>query len=199
MTRKLFLVMAALVVCLPAAGQEAQNDCRIKEFAAANPKICGTPPTTGTPLNSTNGSSPVPQNPCNNKDYASAHPVECRRQGQGSGNAPASTCTESCGPTNDSLPTGVPTVAAPFSTQSVNPSDGSTTGTSLGGTPGGGGGIGGSAEPPIVIEPRRPNDAKRKPAPANASARCHDGFYTKTVDLNLACSKHGGIEVWLLK
>ena len=31
-----------------------------------------------------------------------------------------------------------------------------------------------------------------------ASARCHDGFFTTTPDRNRACSKHGGIDVWLV-
>lgn len=30
-----------------------------------------------------------------------------------------------------------------------------------------------------------------------ASARCHDGFFTTTKDRGRACSKHGGIDVWL--
>lgn len=30
-----------------------------------------------------------------------------------------------------------------------------------------------------------------------AAARCHDGFFTNTKDRNRACSKHGGIDVWL--
>jgi len=30
-----------------------------------------------------------------------------------------------------------------------------------------------------------------------ASARCHDGFFTTTHDRGRACSKHGGIDVWL--
>jgi hypothetical protein len=30
-----------------------------------------------------------------------------------------------------------------------------------------------------------------------ASARCHDGFFTTTRDRNRACSKHGGIDVWI--
>ena len=30
-----------------------------------------------------------------------------------------------------------------------------------------------------------------------ASARCHDGFFTNTTDRGRACSKHGGIDVWL--
>jgi hypothetical protein len=30
-----------------------------------------------------------------------------------------------------------------------------------------------------------------------ASARCHDGFFTSTRDRNRACSKHGGIDVWI--
>ncbi len=32
----------------------------------------------------------------------------------------------------------------------------------------------------------------------HAAARCHDGFFTTTTDRSLACSKHGGIEIWLL-
>jgi hypothetical protein len=31
-----------------------------------------------------------------------------------------------------------------------------------------------------------------------ASARCHDGFFTKTPDRNRACTRHGGIDVWLV-
>ena len=31
-----------------------------------------------------------------------------------------------------------------------------------------------------------------------AAARCHDGFFTKTSDRNRACTKHGGIDVWLV-
>lgn len=30
------------------------------------------------------------------------------------------------------------------------------------------------------------------------AARCHDGFFTRTTDRNRACSKHGGIDVWLI-
>jgi hypothetical protein len=30
-----------------------------------------------------------------------------------------------------------------------------------------------------------------------ASARCHDGFFTTTSDRSRACTKHGGIDVWL--
>ncbi len=32
----------------------------------------------------------------------------------------------------------------------------------------------------------------------HASARCHDGFFTSTKDRGHACSKHGGIDVWLV-
>lgn len=32
----------------------------------------------------------------------------------------------------------------------------------------------------------------------HASARCHDGFFTTTGDHSRACSKHGGIDVWLV-
>ena len=31
----------------------------------------------------------------------------------------------------------------------------------------------------------------------HASARCHDGFFTNTHDRGRACSKHGGIDIWL--
>jgi hypothetical protein len=31
----------------------------------------------------------------------------------------------------------------------------------------------------------------------HSSARCHDGFFTSTKDRGHACSKHGGIDVWL--
>lgn len=31
----------------------------------------------------------------------------------------------------------------------------------------------------------------------HAAARCHDGFFTNTKDRGRACSKHGGIDVWL--
>jgi hypothetical protein len=30
-----------------------------------------------------------------------------------------------------------------------------------------------------------------------SSARCHDGFFTSTRDRDRACTKHGGIDVWL--
>jgi hypothetical protein len=30
-----------------------------------------------------------------------------------------------------------------------------------------------------------------------ATARCHDGFWTRTTDRGRACSKHGGIDVWI--
>ena len=32
----------------------------------------------------------------------------------------------------------------------------------------------------------------------HSAARCHDGFFTRTTDRKLACSKHGGIDLWLL-
>ncbi|HEX2790003.1 MAG TPA: hypothetical protein VHN17_06200 [Steroidobacteraceae bacterium] len=32
----------------------------------------------------------------------------------------------------------------------------------------------------------------------HASARCHDGFFTTTSDRSRACTKHGGIDVWLV-
>jgi hypothetical protein len=31
----------------------------------------------------------------------------------------------------------------------------------------------------------------------HAAARCHDGFFTNTTSRARACSKHGGIDVWL--
>jgi hypothetical protein len=39
-------------------------------------------------------------------------------------------------------------------------------------------------------------DRYRKDHP-HAAARCHDGFFTNTNDRGRACSKHGGIDVWL--
>jgi hypothetical protein len=30
-----------------------------------------------------------------------------------------------------------------------------------------------------------------------ATAHCHDGFFTRTSDRHLACSKHGGIDIWI--
>lgn len=36
----------------------------------------------------------------------------------------------------------------------------------------------------------------RKDHPS-AAARCHDGFFTRTADRRHACTKHGGIDVWL--
>ncbi len=30
-----------------------------------------------------------------------------------------------------------------------------------------------------------------------AAARCHDGFFTTTRDRARACTRHGGIDVWL--
>ena len=42
-----------------------------------------------------------------------------------------------------------------------------------------------------------PADQYRHDHP-NAAARCHDGFFTTTRDRNRACSKHGGIDVWLV-
>jgi|SRR5579871_3565980 len=32
----------------------------------------------------------------------------------------------------------------------------------------------------------------------HSAARCHDGFFTSTRDRGHACSKHGGIDIWLL-
>ena len=32
----------------------------------------------------------------------------------------------------------------------------------------------------------------------HSAARCHDGFFTSTRDRGRACSKHGGIDIWLL-
>ena len=40
------------------------------------------------------------------------------------------------------------------------------------------------------------SDRYRKQHP-HAAARCHDGFFTNTGDRGRACSKHGGIDVWL--
>ncbi|MGC2459956.1 MAG: hypothetical protein WA446_03125 [Steroidobacteraceae bacterium] len=49
----------------------------------------------------------------------------------------------------------------------------------------------------------RHDDARPDPAVQyrhdhpRASARCHDGFFTTTRDRNRACTKHGGIDIWL--
>jgi hypothetical protein len=62
---------------------------------------------------------------------------------------------------------------------------------------------------PARPDDRRPDDRHvddRRPDPAvqyrhdhpGSSARCHDGFFTRTQDRNRACSKHGGIDVWLV-
>lgn len=32
----------------------------------------------------------------------------------------------------------------------------------------------------------------------HAAARCHDGFFTTTQDRSRACTRHGGIDVWLI-
>jgi hypothetical protein len=56
------------------------------------------------------------------------------------------------------------------------------------------------ARPEARPEERTDNDAAaryRKSHPGYA-ARCHDGFFTRTTDRGHACSKHGGIDVWLL-
>lgn len=39
--------------------------------------------------------------------------------------------------------------------------------------------------------------ARLQKAHPHAAARCHDGFFTTTRDRARACSKHGGIDVWL--
>jgi hypothetical protein len=33
---------------------------------------------------------------------------------------------------------------------------------------------------------------------AHAAARCHDGFFTTTRDRARACTRHGGIDAWLI-
>ena len=46
---------------------------------------------------------------------------------------------------------------------------------------------------------RKPDDVVagyRRDHPG-AHARCHDGFFTRTADRSRACSKHGGIDVWI--
>jgi hypothetical protein len=57
-----------------------------------------------------------------------------------------------------------------------------------------------------VAHPEVHHDDKRGDDPVvqyrndhpHASARCHDGFFTTTGDRNRACTKHGGIDVWLV-
>lgn len=45
---------------------------------------------------------------------------------------------------------------------------------------------------------KRPDPADRyRHDHPHSSARCHDGFFTNTADRSRACSKHGGINVWL--
>jgi len=47
-------------------------------------------------------------------------------------------------------------------------------------------------------EHARPADIERyRKAHPHAAARCHDGFFTNTTERTRACSKHGGIDVWL--
>ena len=47
-------------------------------------------------------------------------------------------------------------------------------------------------------EHARPADVERyRKAHPHAAARCHDGFFTNTTERTRACSKHGGIDVWL--
>jgi hypothetical protein len=53
---------------------------------------------------------------------------------------------------------------------------------------------------------RRPDDGRGATdrvadlhrAHPHAAARCHDGFFTTTHDRSRACSRHGGIDVWLI-
>jgi hypothetical protein len=43
-----------------------------------------------------------------------------------------------------------------------------------------------------------PDDAATlRHAHPRAAARCHDGFFTNTKDRSHACTKHGGIDIWL--
>ncbi|HTW38540.1 MAG TPA: DUF3761 domain-containing protein [Steroidobacteraceae bacterium] len=47
-------------------------------------------------------------------------------------------------------------------------------------------------------EHARASDVERyRKAHPHAAARCHDGFFTNTTNRARACSKHGGIDVWL--
>ena len=45
----------------------------------------------------------------------------------------------------------------------------------------------------------RPDDAivRYRHDHPGATAHCHDGFFTRTTDRGRACSKHGGIDVWI--
>ncbi|HEX4024140.1 MAG TPA: hypothetical protein VHX52_05475 [Steroidobacteraceae bacterium] len=56
-----------------------------------------------------------------------------------------------------------------------------------------------NAHPKQHVAERGDNDtaANYRRAHPSAAARCHDGFFTKTTDRSRACSKHGGIDVWL--
>jgi len=46
--------------------------------------------------------------------------------------------------------------------------------------------------------PREDDVARYRHDHPHAAARCHDGFFTTTADRGRACSKHGGIDVWLM-
>lgn len=46
--------------------------------------------------------------------------------------------------------------------------------------------------------PQGDQAARLRRAHPHAAARCHDGFFTTTRTRARACSKHGGIDIWLL-
>jgi hypothetical protein len=173
-----FLAIAALTMSLPAAGQDQtdkpQNQCKNETYAAANPSVCGKQKYQGT----NNGSSSTPyESPCKNKQYADTHSVECRSQSQssGKGQGPNQTCVDnSCGPLDNNPPSLASQDDAGY-----------------------GGGLGGEGVIGTTLPPKEIKAVKRKPT--NTTALCHDGFYTTTTDRNVACSKHGGINTWLLK
>ncbi len=53
--------------------------------------------------------------------------------------------------------------------------------------------------PPAEHSQEHGDDVERyRKAHPGRAARCHDGFFTRTTDRGRACTKHGGIDVWLL-
>jgi len=53
-------------------------------------------------------------------------------------------------------------------------------------------------QPPAEHHDEHADQAEKyRRAHPHAAARCHDGFFTRTTDRARACSKHGGIDVWL--
>jgi len=172
-------------------GTQAYSNC-VGECTA---HIC-SPPGPSSGGSHGGGGVSIGSTECSNKTYAAAHPYNnltgkgCKPSiPQNSGGYNNSTnlsgCSNSCGG-------GEASGVAPTGTALGSPNAPDT--NSFPDTGGGVGGGGGSFAPPVEV-PKRLRDVKKN---STASARCHDGFYTTTTDRNLACSRHGGIDVWLL-